>query len=267
MGKPKTRNIPTSTRLNQSKQRTGMALPLTCPGRSLGSQPVPKAQRPGNIPSLPNINSAEEVNNSLISHFFPPQAPAPPSHLWSIPETRPVYAKEVAAAVANPSNRSTSGPDSISYSIWKKTHSINPTIFCGLISTLLMHGIHPKCLKSSNGNVLPKSNKPNYSKASSFQIIVLLQTIGKIWERICTAHLFTHAAASELIYHTQCGSLPGRSLADTPSTIMQEIGTLQATKQKVSTLFLDIKEGFDNVVSSILACRLWAHHTPEYMIA
>ena len=51
------------------------------------------------------------------------------------------------------------------------------------------------------------------------------------------------------------------------STLHQEIRLLQATRLKVSTLFLDIKGGFDNVNSSQLCSLLRKHKTPPYLIA
>jgi hypothetical protein len=41
---------------------------------------------------------------------------------------------------------------------------------------------------------------------------------------------------------------------------------LQAAGQKVSSLFHDIKGGFDNVRGSILAARLQKHNTPTYIV-
>jgi hypothetical protein len=41
---------------------------------------------------------------------------------------------------------------------------------------------------------------------------------------------------------------------------------LQAAGLKVSSLFLDIKGGFDNVQGHILAARLRSHNTPSYII-
>jgi len=42
--------------------------------------------------------------------------------------------------------------------------------------------------------------------------------------------------------------------------------TLQRTKLKVSTLFLDIKAGFDNLNASTLRARLLASRVPSYRV-
>jgi len=47
---------------------------------------------------------------------------------------------------------------------------------------------------------------------------------------------------------------------------MHEVRTLPRPRLKVSTLFLDIKAGFDNVNASTLRPRLLASHVPSYMV-
>ena len=48
--------------------------------------------------------------------------------------------------------------------------------------------------------------------------------------------------------------------------MIHEVRTLQRTRWAVSTLFLDIKAGFDNVNASTLRARLLAKSIPSYMV-
>ena len=50
------------------------------------------------------------------------------------------------------------------------------------------------------------------------------------------------------------------------ATLTHEINTLQRPLLKVSTLFLDIKAGFDNVNASKLQSRLLSKNIPSYMV-
>lgn len=222
---------------------------------------------PDNLPSFPNITDAESLNDTLISHFFPPKAMHVAPRPKNYQGTPPVSQEEIKDALKSSSNTSTPGPDSIPYGVWKIVNKINPAILPSLLSPLLEFGVHPESFKRFNGIILPKPNKPNYTEPSSFRIIVLLQTIAKILERIVAMRLTRHALESGLIHRTQCGSLPGRCVADAALVLLQEVRTLQAAKQQVSSLFLDIKGGFDNVSSPILCARLRAHNTPEYIVA
>lgn len=127
-----------------------------------------------NLPSFSNVSSAEDLNSSLINHFFPPRPTINAPHPIAWPDVPPVTHEEVSEALKKLSNTSTPGPDSIPYGTWKKVHSINADIIPSLLSPLLQHGIHPSSLKAANGIVLPKPNQPTHSDPDSFRIIVLL---------------------------------------------------------------------------------------------
>jgi len=129
----------------------------------------------------------------------------------------------------------------------KKVNLVNPTIIRELLSPLVAFGYYPPSLKAANGVVLDKPGKASYDSPASFRIIVVLKTISKILERIMTVRLSAIARSKGLPHHNQCGSLPGLSSSDACLTLTHEVSTLQRPRLKVSTLFLDIKAGFDNV--------------------
>lgn len=114
--------------------------------------------------------------------------------------------------------------------------------------------------------MLPKPNKPSYTDPSSFRIIVLLETIAKILERIMTFRLHDLVINTGLINPSQCGLLPYLSVDDAALAHTHDIRTLQSAGSKVSTLFRDIKGGFDNLRTRILEARLRSHGIPEYLI-
>jgi len=143
---------------------------------------------------------------------------------------------------------------------------INPSIILDLLSPLVVFGYHPPSLKNANGVVLDKPGKASYDSPASFRIIVLLKTISKILERVMTVRLSAIAKSKNLLHPNQCGSLPGLCSTDACLTLTQEIKTLQRTRLEVSTLFLDIKAGFDNVNASTLRARLLTARVPSYMV-
>jgi len=127
-------------------------------------------------------------------------------------------------------------------------------------------GYHPRSLKNANGVLLDKPGKASYDSPASFHIIVLLKTISKALERVMTVRLSAIAKSKGLLHPNQCGSLPGLSATDACLALSHEIKTLQRPRLEVSTLFLDIKAGFDNVNASTLRARLLASHVPSYMV-
>jgi len=81
-----------------------------------------------------------------------------------------------------------------------------------------------------------------------------------------TVSLSAIARSKCLRHPNQCSSLPGLSSADACFTITHEVRTLQRPRLNVSTLFLDIKAGFDNVNASTLRARVLAFQVPSFMV-
>ena len=173
----------------------------------------------------------------------------------------------MAHALSRSSSSSAPSPDGIPYSTWKRVNAINLSILLQILSPLVSLGYHPASLKGANRVVLDKPGKPSYESPSSFRIIVLLWTVWKILERIIAARLLLAASAKGLIHPNQCGSLPGLSTYDACLTLMNNMKTLQRPRLKVSSLFLDIKAGFDNVDNPTLARILREGRIPRYRVS
>jgi len=219
------------------------------------------------FPSLPDASDPVAINKPLRKHFFPPKDPLPSrGQLKRHHSAAPLTEEEIRLALSKSSPSSAPGPDGIPYSVWKKVNLINPSIIVELLSPLVAFGYHPPSLKNANGVVLDKPGKASYDSPASFRIIVLLKTISKILERVMTVRLSAIAKSKGLLHPNQCGSLPGLSSTDACLALTHEIGTLQRPRLEVSTLFRDIKAGFDNVNASTLRARLLASHVPTYMV-
>ena len=95
---------------------------------------------------------------------------------------------------------------------------------------------------------------------------MLLKTVSKILERVLTIRLMSFARIAGFLHPTQCGSLPGLSATDAVATLAHKVCTLQGPHWKVSTLFLHIKAGFDNVDPFKLRSMLLQHKAPSYMV-
>src|SRR5205807_6868848 len=105
------------------------------------------------------------------------------------------------------------------------------------------------------------------SSPSSFRIIVLLETVSKIPERIIANRLSLLARLVGLLRPKQCTSLPGLSTFDACASLSQEVRALQRSSLKATTLFLDIKGGFDNVSSAHLSSILRQKGVSAYLVA
>jgi hypothetical protein len=142
------------------------------------------------FPDLSSATSPEEINHALLSHFFPSRTPSNSSTLLPvIRDVAVVTSKGVSKALSRFSNTSAPGPDGIPYKVWKPIHKGNNLLLPALLLLLLVHGFHPLFVKRATGFVLSRPGKPDYWSPASFRIIVLLETLSKILERIGATRL------------------------------------------------------------------------------
>ena len=210
------------------------------------------------------------MNEVLLDHLFPPKepfSPPPPPRLRPDKKGPPLTKEEIAGGLSKCSRTSAPGPDRIPYFTWKQVHKENPSILLQTLSPLVSLGYHPASLKGSNGIVLDKPGKPSYESPASFWIIVLIRTVSKILERIVASRLLLAARSKGMLNPNQCGSLPGLSTYGAVLTLFNDVKTLQRPPLKVSSLFLDIKGGFDNVDNSTLTRILREGGIPRYLVS
>jgi len=220
------------------------------------------------FPELPGASTPPELNKALLDHFFPGElARFTDTILLPFRECLPLALDEVSRALARSSPSSAPGPDAIPNSVWKRVHRVAPHLIHDLLAALVVYGSHPLTLKRADSIVLDKPGKPSSDSPSSFRVIVLLQTFSKILERIMNSSLSCVARAAGLLNPHQCGSLAGLSASDAVTTLTHEVKTLQMAGRKVSTLFLDIKGGFDNVNPSTLCGMLRAKGVNPYLVS
>src|SRR5437660_3890457 len=223
---------------------------------------------PDRFPSIPDATTPLEINDVLLLHFFPPKdSPPSLSILCPFKHVPPLDKEEIQRALSKLSNSSAPGPDQIPYVVWKRVHSINPDILISLLNPLILYCFHPLSLKKANGVVLSKPGKPDYSSPSSFRIIVLLETVSNILNRIIANRLSLLARLVGLIHPNQCAYLPGLSTFNACASLAHKVKALQRANCQASTLFLDIKGGFDNVSSSHLSPILRQKGVSAYLVA
>jgi len=216
---------------------------------------------------LPGASDPTEVAETLLDHFFPHKPPPPPLfRLAPYEDYTPLTSEEISRVLSKSSNTSAPGPDHIPYSVWKSVHRIKPSLLPSLLDPLLAHGFHPPSLKKALGIVLDKLGKPSYDSPSSFRVIVLLRTLSKILERVVASCLSAQAAICSLIHPLQCGSLPGRSTASAALILQHNIESFHHLRYKVSTLFLNVKGGFDNMESPLLLSLLRRKGVSPYLV-
>ena len=209
-----------------------------------------KIRVPNRVPGE-DQSTPEAVEATIMSHFFPPgDNPAgatPPKQHETGYRGDAIAVAEISEILAKCSKKSAAGPDRLPYRVWKGIHSVNQNIIPGLVEEMLTWGIHPPMLKEATGVILPKPNKDNYTDCASFRVIALMQRLSKIAERVVAGRLTRIAYEKGLYSINQTGSLPHRSTVDAAVSLQHWIKEAQFARKKASSVFLDLKGGFDNV--------------------
>jgi len=223
---------------------------------------------PPHFRQLLQASTLPERNRALLDHLFPGE-PAwfPDAIVLPFKACLPLSADEVGRALARSSPSSAPGPDKTPNLVWNRVHPGAPHLIHDLLAPLMAYRSHPLTLKKADGIILDKPGKPSYDSPSSCRVIVLLQTFSKILDRSMNSRLSCVPWATGLLNPHWCVSLAGLWASDAVTTLTHKVKTLQMAGRKVSTLFLDIKGGFENVNPATLCGMLRAKGVSPYLVS
>ena len=102
---------------------------------------------------------------------------------------------------------------------------------------------------------------------AAYQVIVLLEMLSKIVEKLIANRLSVQACKLGLIHPSQYGLLPGVSTIHAAVSLTHEVVIAQKLKLKAASLFLDIKGGFDNIRPAQLSGLLRAKGVSPYIVS
>ena len=105
-------------------------------------------------------------------------------------------------------------------------------------------GYWPSYFKSSTMVIIPKSNKTVYNLPKLYRLIILLNMIGKIFEKMIGDHLQFYTISNNFIHRSQLGGLKQRSTIDA-GIVLTYIICLEWVKNLItSTLVFNIAQFF-----------------------
>ena len=133
--------------------------------------------------------------------MFPAQTPPPCNTLCPVFADVPaITCKEVTRVLSRSSLFSAPGPDTIPYSVWKTIHHEVPSLLTALHSPLVAREYQPSSLRAGKGVVLDKPGKASYDTPASYRVIVLLETLSRILERLLDNPLSLQAWELDMLH-------------------------------------------------------------------
>jgi len=133
--------------------------------------------------------------------------------------------EEFTSAIIKYNNSLASGSDKL---LWKHLKCVikNKTCFQNIIAitnACIKLGYWPNYTKKSVIIIIPKPNKILYDSPKSFRPIVLLNTLGKLVEKVIGDRLQFHIISNNFIYQSQLGKLKFKSTTNTDITLIHFI--------------------------------------------
>ena len=125
--------------------------------------------------------------------------------------------EKFTSAIAKCNNESASGPNKLT---WRYLKHIIKDKLClkniiNIANACIEVGHWPSHFKSSTTIVIPKPNKTLYDSPKSFRLIILLNTLGKLIEKVIGDRLQFHVISNNFIHQSQLEGLKFKSTTDT----------------------------------------------------
>lgn len=206
----------------------------------------------------------------IVETLFPQHPPKPMIGISeNTPENIPrITTAELTEALLKIRIKTAPGIDSIPNIAIKTAAEMNPNLFIDTFDSCLKEGIFPKKWKKQQLILLPKPGKPP-GDPSSYRPICLLDTAGKILERIIQNRLRQTTEGEGGLSPNQFGFRAARSTVDAiniiVSTAKKAIVRSRGTKLYCGIVTLDVKNAFNTASWQCIMNALENMNVPLYL--
>ena len=222
--------------------------------------PVTKAIKFDNRPSLTPESLWNALHSSFNTALFHQvdfniinKVTRKPTQGWN-----PFSRYKFKSAISKCKDSSSPGPDRLTWHHWKIIIA-NDNCFSRIINianTCIKLGHWPKYFKVSTTIVIPKPNKSLYDHPKAFRPIVLLNTLGKLIEKVMAERLQFIVASNNFIHPCQLGGLKFKSTADASIVLTYIIQSGWARGRPTSSLSFDVSQFFPSLNHCLLVLIL-----------
>jgi hypothetical protein len=181
--------------------------------------------------------------------------PCDPNVLDAIPpleerEWPPFSHCEMTDALRACSSCSTPGPDHVTWRLLKMILLSDPqcsALIVSLATACLMVGYWPSYFKTSSSVIIPKPGKAAYNTPRAFRPIVLLNTCGKLIEKMVSTRLQFDSVKFGLLHSHQFGGIRQRSTEDAGVFLTHLVKAGWAKGHKTSVIAFDVAQFFPSL--------------------
>jgi len=162
------------------------------------------------------------------------------------------------------------GPDGVPDLVIKELANRKPEILKGVFNSCLRQGVFPPKWKVSKLVLLRKGDKP-LENANSYRPICLLNTVGKLFERLLKRRMEKHMEESGDLNERQFGFRRGRSTLDAVNKVMDVVEAAGSgplySRQLCVVVALDVANAFNTAKWKKIEESLHDKRMPQYITA
>ena len=208
---------------------------------------------------LESVNKYISKHNSSFKPNFNNTTPSDIGHTL----VEPIDLEELTRALRKSKSRGAPGPDGISFLVLKQIPEQFQIILLTIFNECLSAGYFPLRWKEAHGVMIHKPGKDS-SYTTSYRPISLLNTTGKLFERIINSRLMGHLLHENFFNEWQRAYLPKMEASEIVYRLREEITeTCKRKKWKTVAFSLDVEKAFDSVWHDGLRYKLRELGLPE----
>ncbi|KAL4153928.1 hypothetical protein QTP88_001761 [Uroleucon formosanum] len=181
----------------------------------------------------------------------------------NLPEDAHFTITELRYATSQLKNSVSPGPDRVPNEAMKILSRLHPEVLLNLYNKCIDLGRFPKPWKRTRLVLLRKDNKP-LDQASSYRPLCLLDSCGKLFEKLLDNRIREHLEATNGLADTQYGFRKGRSTIHAVHKLMSIVNNC-GKDVRVGVLTLDIKNAFNSASWNIIMREAYEKDIPPYL--
>ena len=194
---------------------------------------------------------AEKITGSIRNDTCSDQTGFTQSKIVSVPHVTPAECIKYLSGI---SNSKSTGCDTFSVRMLKKTFPYIVNIVTDMMNRFLIEGIFPKQWKLAR--VSPIFKGGDIDKAVNYRPISVLPILSKLFEKHLNTHLQNYLESNQILYRCQSGFRKGFSCSDAMHKIYSDCVNWKSQGNYVSIISLDFKKAFDCVDHNNLVEKL-----------
>ncbi|MBW0473119.1 hypothetical protein O181_012834 [Austropuccinia psidii MF-1] len=179
----------------------------------------------------------------------------------------PITTHKLTRALDELPKKEAPGPDKIPNELLKIISTCLTPYLKEVFNGCLQNGYFPSMWKRPLTTIIRKSGQDDYSDPEACCPIALLNTLGKLFEKIINDRLSFWEEYTGLLANGHMGGRPGRSIYDAFVILTSWIKAEWCKVKIVIGLFLGVRSAYPSVVSDCLIQTLTEKECPPYLIS